>query len=65
MPDLIDYDYEKDFAHESLRSKKKFTFHSTFHLGSGIRDEKMCGSGSGMRKWSDPDMVYNILDPQH
>jgi hypothetical protein len=25
----------------------------------------MCGSGSGMRKWSDPDMVYNILDPQH
>jgi hypothetical protein len=55
IPDLFDYDY--DFAPESIKSKKKVSFHSTFHVESGIRDEKMFGSGSGSRneKWSDPD----------
>jgi hypothetical protein len=49
----------------NIRSNKKVSLHSTFQVGSGIRDEKMFGSGSGMRKWSDPDTGCFIPDPQH
>jgi hypothetical protein len=43
-----------------IRNKKQVSFRSTFHVM-----EKMFGSGSGMRKWSDPDPGWNIPDPQH
>jgi hypothetical protein len=35
-------------APKSVRSKKKVSCHSTFYVGSKIRDEKIFGSG--MRK---------------
>jgi hypothetical protein len=53
--DTISYIYFAYFAPESIRSKKKVSLHSTFHVGSRtgdpglknvwIRDEKMVGSG--------------------
>jgi hypothetical protein len=42
IPDLFDYDL--DFAPESIRSKKKVCI-PIFYVGSGIRDEKMFGFG--------------------
>jgi hypothetical protein len=53
------FDYDYDFAPESKRSKKIVSLHSTFmystgSTGTGIHDEKLIGSGSGMKKWSDP-----------
>jgi hypothetical protein len=43
-----------DLAHETIESEKgKSTVHSTFHSGSGIRHEKIFGSG--MRECLDPD----------
>jgi hypothetical protein len=56
IPDLVDY----DFAPETIWSKKKASLHCTFHVGSEIRDEKMFGSGSGMRKCSDPVLGSGI-----
>jgi hypothetical protein len=56
IPDLGFFYYDKDFAPESIRSKKKVSLHSNLHVGSGIQDEKMFGSGSGLRKWSDPEL---------
>jgi hypothetical protein len=40
IPDLFGNDQDKDLAPESIRSKKKVSLHSIFHVGSGIRDEK-------------------------
>jgi hypothetical protein len=45
----------------TIISKKKVSFHSFFHLGSGIRDEKMFGPGSGIRKCWDPGPDPNIF----
>jgi hypothetical protein len=40
---------------KAWEASKKISLHSTFHVRSRIRDKKkMFGSGSGMRKWSDP-----------
>jgi hypothetical protein len=50
IPDIFDY----AFAPATKRIKKKVSLHSTFHVGSGIQDENMFGSGSGTRKFSDP-----------
>jgi hypothetical protein len=42
---------------ETINSRKKvsFIFHLAFNVGSGIRDEIIVGSGSGLKKSSDPD----------
>jgi hypothetical protein len=45
----------KSLLLKAYEARKKVSLNSTFHVGSGIRDEKMFGSVSGMRKWSDPD----------
>jgi hypothetical protein len=37
IPDPFAYDLDYDLAPESIRSKKKVTLHSTFHVGSGIK----------------------------
>jgi hypothetical protein len=44
MTKICSWKYEK-------QEKIKFAF----SLSCMIQDEKMFGSGSGMRKWSDPD----------
>jgi hypothetical protein len=61
IPVLLDFD--KDIDPKTIRSKKKVSLLSTFHVGSRIWDEKM--SGSGMRKCWDPDPGLNIPNPQH
>jgi hypothetical protein len=43
------------FAPESIRSKKKVSLHSTFHVGSRLKKCLDPDPGSGMRKWSDPE----------
>jgi hypothetical protein len=38
IPDLFDHDLDKNFAPEGIRSKKKVSLHSTFHVGSGMKN---------------------------
>jgi hypothetical protein len=38
LPDLFDYDKDLDFDFDAIRSKKKVSLHSTFHVGSGMKN---------------------------
>jgi hypothetical protein len=50
-------------AYLPKKQEKKEIFHSTFHVGTGIRDEKMFGSGSRIKKLSVPAPLSGIKHP--